>query len=233
MDPEQDSDHTREDEIVAVLSAARERDRAPASLRTRIEHERTRSQHSRRPQSPPRRLGRRLAGAGALAVVLALLAVSLDLLLPSHGPGVTSISQAAALAIRGPSGPPPAITRQGQGTRLGASVDEVYFPDWRKTLGWRAVGQRADELGGRRAVTVYYGRGGDLVAYTIVSTPPLPEPQSHQIQAGGLTVRALTLSGRTVVTWRRAGITCVLSAAGVNARVLASLASWSDQPGTA
>lgn len=227
MDPAQDPD-PKETEIVAVLSAARERDRAPASLRARIERERTASRASRR----TRPLGRPLAAAGVLAVSLAAIALVVNLVLPSGTPGAPTLSQAAALATRGASMGPPAITRQGPGTRLGESVDEVYFPDWQHTLGWRAVGERVDALGGRRAVTVYYVHAGQQVAYTIVATPPLPEPVAQHIRAESLTVRALRIGARTVVTWRRAGNTCVLSSTGVGARALAGLASWSDQPGT-
>jgi anti-sigma factor RsiW len=239
MNPEQDPHHTRDDEIVAVLAAARERDRAPASLRERVEHERSRTRRSSgarrsggtRSALPAGLAGRRLAAAGALVVVLAFLALSLNLFAPSHA--TPSISQAVALAVRGSSGPPPVVTRRAQGTtRLGENVDELYFPDWQKTIGWRAVGQRVDQLAGRQAITVYYARGAEQVAYTIVATPPLPQPSARQIRTRSLTVHALALGGRTVVTWRRGGNTCVLSSTGVSAPVLASLASWSDQPGT-
>jgi hypothetical protein len=107
-------------------------------------------------------------------------------------------------------------------------VNEIYFPDWRAELGWRAVGQRTDTLSGRRAVTVYYRRGGDEVAYTIVATPPLPEPNAQALQARSVTVRALRSGGRTVVTWRRLGNTCVLVSRTLDARALASLASWAE-----
>ena len=227
MDPVHDPD-SRDTEIVAVLAAARERDRAPASLRARIERERTASRASRR----ARPLGRPLAYTGALAAVLVIVALAVNLLLPSGTPGAPTISQAVALAMRGPAMPAPAIIHRGPGTRLTAGVDLLYFPDWHRTLGWRAVGVRTDPLDGRHAVTVYYARGREQVAYTIVATPPLAEPGGQNIRAGSLTVRALRIGARAVVTWRREGDTCVLSSSGLGTNTLAALASWSDQPGT-
>jgi hypothetical protein len=43
---------------------------------------------------------------------------------------------------------------------------------------------------------------------------------------GRITVQTLSLRGRTGVTWRRAGHTCVLSATAVPTRVLERLADW-------
>jgi hypothetical protein len=175
---------------------------------------------------------RRRAYAAGLAGAVAVIALALALVLPAGTPGGPTISQAAALATRGPAMPAPEITHQGPGTRLGDHVDELYFPDWHHTLGWRATGERIDVLGGRRAITVYYVRGAERVAYTIVATPPLPQPSARRMRAGALTVHALQIGARTVVTWRRGGDTCVLSSVGLSARALARLASWSDQPGT-
>lgn len=219
----------QETQIVALLAAARARDRAPAALRARIEREHERA----RTRRPRRLLGVRPAFAVAAVGVLAAVAVMLAIALPGGTPGAPTVAQAAALALRGASGPAPVITHQGTGTRLSASVDEVYFPDWHATIGWTATGSRTDTLAGHRAVTVYYTRESHQVAYTIVATPPLPEPQAEQMQAGSFTVRVLRSGGRTVVTWRKAGDTCVLSGAGLSAAVLAKLAGWSDQPGTA
>jgi hypothetical protein len=42
----------------------------------------------------------------------------------------------------------------------------------------------------------------------------------------GITLRALTVNGRVVVTWRRSGHTCVLSGPGVSASSLQALAAW-------
>ena len=102
MDAAQDSDPL-ETEIVAVLAAARERDRAPASLRARIEHERG----AARPQV------RRRTFAAGMAGALAAIAVALAVILPAGTPATTTIAQAARLSMRGPSQPAPPITRRG------------------------------------------------------------------------------------------------------------------------
>lgn len=202
---------------MAILAAARTRDRAPAGLRERIERERERAGR----RAPARRL---IPSLGAIAAVIA---VAVALLLSSASPGAPTIAQAAALAVRGPAMPAPGVTQEPTGTRLRASVGNVYFPDWGASLGWKAVGARHDRLGGRTALTVYYARGGEQVAYTIVETPPLPEPSARVLVARGLAVRALTINGRNTVTWRRDGATCVLSAPAVDSATLADLASWS------
>jgi hypothetical protein len=110
--------------------------------------------------------------------------------------------------------------------RLAKAVQDLYFPNWTHTLGWRAVGQRHDVLDGRQAVTVYYRARGWHVAYTILASPALPQPQASTTTLGGVEMRTLNNNGRTIVTWRRAGHTCVISATGVPVGVLQKLASY-------
>jgi hypothetical protein len=148
------------------------------------------------------------------------------LLLPSGTPGSPSVSDAAALAARGPTQVAPAPDPTSTGARLQQSVGDVYFPDWASKLGWTATGERIDTLGGRTAVTVYYRSKDVTVAYTIVGSPPLAEPSAKASNWEGTELRTLTLNGRQVVTWRRAGDTCVLSGSGITAAVLQKLAAW-------
>ncbi|HET9721019.1 MAG TPA: hypothetical protein VFP55_13145, partial [Solirubrobacteraceae bacterium] len=107
---------------VALLGVARERDRAPAALRERIERR-------DRVRGPNRTGGwgapvRRLAGATA---VLALVA-SLALILPPGAPSTPSVARAAALGARGPDAPAPA-PRPSDPARLQLAVGRLYFPD--------------------------------------------------------------------------------------------------------
>ena len=95
--------------------------------------------------------------------------------------------------------------------KLAQRLQGIYFPKWSQTLGWRPIGVRSDQLGGRRAVPVYYQQRGMRVAYT---------------HLGGFVLQTLNVRGRSVVTWRRAGHTCVISASGVPLRVLEQLADW-------
>lgn len=206
----------RERTAVALLREARERDRAPDHLRRRVEAQRAR----------PIRVARRpvaLAGAAlaATAVVLALV-----LLLIPGSPGAPSVAQAAQLGLRGAQAAPPR-PNPGHPGALAQAVGAVRFPNWAPVLGWIATGQRADRLDGHRAVTVYYRRQGQRVAYTIVSMPSLRLPAGPTVTVAQLRLRALRVSSRTVVTWRRAGRTCVLTSSDASATELERLATYS------
>jgi hypothetical protein len=64
------------------------------------------------------------------------------------------------------------------------------------------------------------------VAYTIIGTPVLALPSVPLTHLDGVAVQKLSLRGRNVVTWRRGGHTCVISASGVPMGVLEKLADW-------
>jgi hypothetical protein len=206
--------YERERAAVGVLRQAAA-ERAPARLRLRLQGQRV---------SPAR--GTRVPRFGALAGVIAAAAVAVVLLLPGGTPGSPSVSQAAGLALRGPSAPAPLPEPTDPRAKLAERFEGIYFPNWSATLGWRAIGMRADRLDGRRATTVFYRRRGGLVAYTIVGGAALPQPSGLVRWSNGFELRALSLGGRTVVTWRRAGHTCVISAAHVPLGSLEQLAGW-------
>lgn len=209
----------RERAVVARLRRAAINDRAPASVRTAIEA--TRSERARRAR---RRQTRARAGlAFAMAVIVA--GVVLAVALPTGTPGAPSISQAAALASRTPT----AAVSAPSATQLDVRIQNLTFPNWADSFGWRADGQRTDKLDGRLARTVYYRADRRSIAYTIVASPVLAQP-TDATPMGSRTSYGfwvLKLDGRTVVTWRRAGHTCVLSGAGVPTSVLLQLATWS------
>lgn len=202
---------------VEVLRQARERDRAPMSLRQRIAHELTAR------SNPVRRAPRMLAGglAGAMSVVGAAAV----LLLAGGTAAGPSVAQAAGLATRGVAGPGPPVN-PGNPRALLQSVGKVDFPNWSYMPGWSTAGQRVDRLGDHLAVTVYYSFQGRDVAYTIVSVPALSQPHGQVVTAGGLRLHIFSLAGRRIVTWRRDGRTCVLSSRDVAAQRLESLAGW-------
>ncbi|HEY2770660.1 MAG TPA: hypothetical protein VGI87_08835 [Solirubrobacteraceae bacterium] len=218
--PERTALYERERRAVEVLHRARATDRAPLSLKQRIEAQRP---------SAVVRTRRRAGYGGALAAALAVVALALVLILPSGTPGAPSVSQAAALALRGSAAPAPTPDPDHPGLQLAQSVGDVYFPDWTKSFGWTPVGQRVDTINGRKAVTVYYQWGHDRVAYTIVSAPALKQPSAPVTRRDSTVLRTLSLGGRTVVTWRRNDHTCVLSStASVPAATLHKLAAWHD-----
>lgn len=209
--------YERERRIVDALRHAQATERAPAGLRARIEA-------SRPSQASLAR--RRFAYGGGVAVALAAVVLALVFALPSGTPGGPSVSDAAALAARGATQAPPVPDPSIPSGRLHESVGDVYFPNWTSQFGWQAVGERTDKLNGRTAVTVYYRWKGETIAYTIVHSPPLAEPSAKPTDWDGTELRTLTLNGRMVVTWRRAGDTCVLSGTGITAAELQKLAAW-------
>ena len=215
--PELSALYERERRVVTALHQARESERAPTALRARIE--------AGRPTKRTR-TRRRIAFAGGLAGALAVVALALVLALPGGTPGAPSVSDAAALAVRGPVQSAPVPDPSNPGARLRQSVGDVYFPNWTNSFHWHAVGARTDELDGRKAVTVYYDWKGRRVAYTIVASPALAQPSAHRTWRDGTELRTLTKDGRLVVTWRRGNVTCVLSASGVTAAELQKLAAW-------
>ncbi len=216
--PELTAVYEREKRVLLALSEARS-ERAPHALRTRIERE--------RPSANKRlrlRIGYGVSLAGGIAVALLVLALALP-----GGPGGPSVSQAAALALKGAALPGPAPDPRDPNRRLKLNVHAAYFPNWAWNFGWTAVGERRDSFYGRSAVTVYYKRGNQIVAYTILDLPALRQPSASSTRVGGVEFRTLHVTGRIVVTWRRDGQTCVLSGTGVSPSVLRMLASWDNR----
>lgn len=204
--------------VVNALQKARAEVRAPASLRARIDASRPGRATAAR---------RRLVYGGGLAGALAAVVLALVLVLPGGTPGAPSLSQAAGLAALGASAPAPLPDRGAPTVKLGQNVQDVYFPNWSSNFHWQAVGQRSDHVKGRLAVTVYYKWHDDEIAYTIVASPPLTTPGAKVTTVHGTELRTLELGGRLVVTWRRAGNTCLLSGTTTSANVLQMLAAWS------
>jgi anti-sigma factor RsiW len=192
-------------------------ERAPESLRAAVEAQRE-APDSRRRRA--RRLTPRLALAGALAVVVIVVAA-----LFSGGPGAPTVAEAARLGERTPSAPAPASVGTG-GTRLALDVEGVVFPDLLESYGWRAVGVRRDEIGDRDATTVFYEQDGTRIAYVIVAGEALtPPPDAPGASRNGVFLHTLRVDGRFAVTWRRLGRTCILIGP-VPADELRTLASW-------
>jgi anti-sigma factor RsiW len=187
---------------------------APARLRADIERRRAGRPAKRRRSWAPYR--------GAIAAVAAT-ALALALVLPGGGP---TVADAAALAQRPPTQAAPAA-EPGTPQLLRAQVDDVPFPNYDAKFGWKAAGAREDDPDGRAARTVYYGKGGRTMAYTIVSGDALEYPaDASKTKRGGVDYRSFSDDGRTVVTWERNGHTCVLSSDSAPAAELVELADW-------
>ncbi len=214
MEPMEDPERGQA-QVMALLARAREHDRAPDALRARIGRDRAAARASR---------NRRSAYGAAVAATLAAVAVVLALVLPSGAPGVPSVVQAAVLSSRGAVQPAPAALGAG---RLDASIGGVSFPNWQPRFGWRATGARRDTIDGRTALTVYYARGADRVAYTVLDATS-PRPQAPALWVGSLELRTMRVGGATVVSWHEGKATCLLVSSQAPAGELASLAAWSE-----
>jgi hypothetical protein len=201
----------------AIRGAADER--APASLRARLE--------LARDPTPRWRLPRVVTATGATAAVaVAAFAIALVLTIGGGATGPPTVAAAAALGTRQPVSVA-TETPNDHGVLPGVSAAGISFPDWGRSFGFEAVGVRRDHLSGRLATTVFYARGDQQIAYTILSGTPLPAgATTHQSVWDGTRLASFLTHGRVVVTWLRNGHTCVLSGPGTPMAVLARLASW-------
>ena len=191
---------------------------APARLRAQVDR--------RRGADRTARGGRRRIALGGAIAVAASVALALMLVLPGAFSGDPSVDDAAALADKPPTQAAPGAV-PGTPQLLRAEVDDVPFPNYAAKFDWKPVGAREDDPSDRAATTVYYGRGGREIAYTIVSGDALDPPaDASSTTRGGVEYRTFRDDGRTVVTWERDGHTCVLSGKAVRPAELITLADW-------
>jgi hypothetical protein len=196
---------------------------APADLRRKV-REMTDAAPRRRRFS-----GRPLTLAGALASA-AVVVVALILALGGGSSSAPTVQQASALAQRPATQSAPA--ESSVPGRLAISAAGIPYPYWAQRFGWQAVGSRTDSVGGRMVTTVFYSsRAGASaprrIAYSIVAGAALPVPTAgHSVVSHGTRYRVLASGTAAVVTWRRAGHTCILVGSGVSAHTLLTLARW-------
>jgi hypothetical protein len=158
--------------------------------------------------------------AAATATALVAVVVVLFGSGASAGPSVAEAARAALAPARASA---PAV-RPGAST-LTASVDGVSYPYWADSTGWRAVGARRDVLHGRTISTVFYARGSRRIGYTIATGKPLAVDGGRIVTRDGVRMRVLGSGDAAIVTWLRAGHTCILAARGVDPEVLVGLAA--------
>jgi anti-sigma factor RsiW len=163
-----------------------------------------------------------LALGAAVAVVLVLVLTSGGA--TSSPPTVLQASHTALLAATGGA---PAESRDNN-HQLTISAAGIAYPYWGGSLGWNATGARTDTVDGRTVTTVFYAsRHGRRIGYSIVSGPALAIPSgSASVQRHGLSFHVVSRANPTIVTWREAGHTCILTAHGVSAHTLVHLAAW-------
>jgi hypothetical protein len=209
----------RQRTALSLITTAVEATSAPLALRARIEALQAQPQRSwlgrlrdRVPAIPF------AAAAGATAAA----AVAIAIVFTGGGPGIDDVLSAAAGSPTAAIAPFPA-----QSKLLNEQVEGVRFPNYTGKFGWKATGARTDEIDGRKTRTVYYAKGGRTIAYTIVGGEALDQPgDARRAVREGTTLRSLKSDGKTVITWRRQGHTCVLSGTGVPNGELLTLAGW-------
>jgi anti-sigma factor RsiW len=204
--------------LVAITTAAGSVS-APLALRSRVEA-------MQRGEAGPRRRRRRGWGWLPSAGLAAAAAIALAIVVAFSGGPATAEVLAAATR-------PPVAAAQLDPTQprlLRNEVDDVRFPNYEGKFGWEAEGTRTDDIGGRDTETVFYRREGRRIAYTIVAGDKLAwPPGADRTEVEGTELRTFDDGGRTVVTWRRKGRTCVLSATNVPRDQLLQLAAWKGQ----
>ena len=232
-DPEADALLDEQRRAVALVRDTAGQVRAPDALRERLAAlapegalERSGPRRDRRSASRTvgRGRGRLLAGLAAAAVLLLVVVVALS---SSGTSGSPTVAQTAALAGRPATLPAPRQTA-ARSWYVNLSEAGVPFPYWEDHFHWEAVGARTDTLSGRTVTTVYYtDHHSRHLAYAIVSGPALPAPKgSHEVVHNGVPLWVSGSGQTTIVTWERAGHSCVLAARGVSTAALVRLASW-------
>jgi hypothetical protein len=206
------------DQLSAVAAIRAHRETAPPSLRAAVATARDRGRSRIAP--------RRLQLASGLVVIATAIGLAALLALPDSETGAPTIAQAAELSTFAPQQPAPG-PYPGHASLLHLEVAEIPYPSWRGRFGWRAVGSRSDRIEGRRAVTLFYGRGGRRIGYTILSGGTLPVPaDARRTVRDGTALQSFEVDGQTVVTWQRKHHTCVLSGGGVSREALLRLGAW-------
>jgi hypothetical protein len=207
------------DRLGEMIRAAAAKVRAPEPLRERVDAQRA----SRGGAAFPLLV---LAGAAAVLAASAVLVLGFGLLGSDRIVEGPTLARAADTALRAPVGSPPAEDGTDP-VLVRAGIAGVRFPYWDDQFGLDAVASRRDVVGTRAAMTVMYEGRGDHVGYTIVDGPPLAVPAGARwVNRGRLSLATFMRGRATVVTWRRAGHTCVLASRDAAASRLLSLAAW-------
>ena len=202
--------------LKAIRGASGER--APTVLRARLE--------LARDPDPRRRLPRFTTATAATAAVAVAAFAAAVVVTIGGGAAAPTVATAASLATRAPVSVAGAAPND-HGVVPGVRAAGISFPDWGLSFGFEAVGVRRDHLGDRLATTVFYARGDQQIAYTIMSGPPLSAGAAlHESVWGGVRIGSFLSQGRVVITWLRNGHTCVLSGSGAPAALLARLAAY-------
>lgn len=215
-DPELSAALAEQEHAVALLRAADVP--APAALRGAVARQ---LRDAQRPRRWRPRLRLALPSAATVAVAAALAVVLLG---GGTATGPT-LRQTVHLTLAAAVYPAPS-ERGGSAPTLDITAAGIPFPYWQRTVGWRALGARVDHVAGRTVVTVFYGgRAGRRVGYAIVGGEPIAVGAGRVVMRGAVRYRLLRDGATELVTWLRAGHTCVIAGRGVGAGTLLALAT--------
>lgn len=168
----------------------------------------------------------------ACALLVAVLATGAWRVTAGGVPAPPTIARVAMLARRDPTSPPPHPVAGPPGS-VSEQFAGVTFPDYQRSFGVNAWGQRTDLTGNRTIRTVYYRlRDGVPISYSIVSGAALPVPPSpRHVIVAGVRITSYTKDRLSFVTLVRGGRTCVLAGAVPTRTVLALAAAPLLTPG--
>jgi hypothetical protein len=185
--------------------------------------QRARRRGSRR-SSYPRPPSRLLAG---VAVAAAVVVVLLLVLTTGGSTSAPTVLQASGAGLRAATGAAPAESSHNPHW-LAASAAGISYPYWGGRLGWKAVGARTDSVGGHTVTTVFYANSrSQRIGYSIVAGPALAIPAgSTSVERKGVSFHVISHANPTIVTWREADHTCILTTRAVGAGTLMHLATW-------
>ena len=130
-----------------------------------------------------------------------------------------SVAEAARVALA------PAVRAPGDATRT-ATVDGIAYPYWADSTGWRAVGARHDVFAAGPSAPS--STPAQISGSATPSSPALRSPSTAAgpSHATGCGCASCGPADATIVTWLRAGHTCVLAARHIDPEVLLRLATW-------
>jgi len=192
---------------------------APAALHSRVSP-------GRQTVAPARRRRGVVALAAAATALAVAFVVTGTLLVTGDSGRGPSVADAAPLALRQATSPPPALDRVDSHF-IQAEVGGVKFPNYAYDTPWKTLGARRDEVSGRRAMTVLYSAKGGPVGYTIVDGKPLEIPDgARKLTVAGRSFWILDRDGAPVVTWRQNGRTCIVSGRNATPSQLLEFAAW-------
>lgn len=161
---------------------------------------------------------RRLIGLAA-GIALTLVAIGVAVAFGLSGdddPGriVTAVTVAQDGEGEDPAPAPPSDAAGGAG-----------FAAFAAAGGWTPLNSRTDEVDGRAVTTVFWGRGGRLVAHAVLPDGPVPPPQeARRTGRRGVLLYSFDAGPRTAVTWTENDRTSVISSIGVGRAGLYDLA---------